>query len=173
MELEILAYPDARLREVCKPVSEITSEIRELADNMLETMYKARGVGLAAPQVGRSIRLIVMDPAAENDGHEPAVFVNPVVEPMGEVIVSPQEGCLSVPLNFRADVSRCRQARVQALDLDGNKIDVILEGFPAIVIQHEADHLDGKLFIDHISHLRRNIYDNKVKKWQKLKKSEE
>lgn len=167
MILEILKYPDPRLTVRCREVEDINEELRELAQNMLETMYEAEGVGLAAPQIGSPLRLVVMDPAQREGERQPRVFINPVLEPRGEVVVSPKEGCLSVPLNFRADVPRYESVHVSARDLEGNAIDEVLEGFPAIVLQHETDHLEGTLFIDRISHLRRNMYDNKVKKWQK------
>lgn len=169
MLLDIVSYPDPRLKERCQPVEEITDEIRQLSSDMLETMYAAPGVGLAAPQVGRSIRLLVMDPRQQDGQHDPRVLVNPVLEPLGEEIVSEQEGCLSVPLSYRADVPRWSSVRLRATDLDGKPIDEVLEGFPAVVVQHEVDHLDGALFIDRISRLRRTLYDSKVKKWLKRK----
>lgn len=167
MILEILKYPDPRLADISEPIPEITEEIRQLASDMLETMYKSEGVGLAAPQIGKFIRMLVMDPHYREDEKNPSVLINPELEPHGELITSPGEGCLSVPLNFRADVPRYAKVTVSALDLDGRQIRETLEGFPAIVIQHETDHLNGCLFIDKISRLRRNMYDGKVKKWQK------
>lgn len=163
--LDILKYPDPRLALISEPVAEITDEIRELAKNMIATMYEAEGIGLAAPQIGRNIRMLVMDPFQKKD--KPRVFINPELELLGGIINSEKEGCLSVPLNFRADVPRYACVRVRARDEGGNSIDEMLDGLPAIVIQHETDHLDGKLFIDRISHLRRSIYDGKVKKWRK------
>lgn len=172
MLLDIVTYPDPRLKDRCAPVAEITDEIRELAANMTETMYAAPGVGLAAPQVGRSLRLLVMDPGVQEGERCPRVLVNPELEPLGEVITSEQEGCLSVPLNYRADVPRWSKVRLRATALDGSAIDEVLEGFPAVVVQHEVDHLDGTLFIDRMSHLRRTLYDGKVKKWLKRKTAE-
>lgn len=169
MLLDIVTYPDPRLKERCAPVEAITDEIRRLAADMTETMYAAPGVGLAAPQVGRSLRLLVMDPGVQEGERRPRVLVNPVLEPLGEVIVSEQEGCLSVPLNYRADVPRWSRVRLRATDLDGAAIDEELEGFAAVVVQHEVDHLDGTLFIDRMSRLRRTLYDGKVKKWLKRK----
>ena len=169
MLLDIVTYPDPRLKERCVPVAEITDEIRELAADMTETMYAAPGVGLAAPQVGRSLRMLVMDPGVQEGERAPRVLINPVLEPLGEVITSEQEGCLSVPLNYRADVPRYSKVRLKATALDGTPIDEELEGFPAVVLQHEVDHLDGTLFIDRVSHLRRTLYDSKVKKWLKRK----
>ncbi|MBD5558020.1 MAG: peptide deformylase [Desulfovibrio sp.] len=169
MLLDIVTYPDPRLKERCVPVAEITDEIRELAADMTETMYAAPGVGLAAPQVGRSLRMLVMDPGVQEGERAPRVLINPELEPLGEVITSEQEGCLSVPLNYRADVPRYSRVRLRATALDGTPIDEELEGFPAVVLQHEVDHLDGTLFIDRVSHLRRTLYDSKVKKWLKRK----
>ncbi len=169
MLLDIVTYPDPRLKERCAPVEAITEEIRQLAADMTETMYAAPGVGLAAPQVGRSLRLLVMDPGVQEGERRPRVLVNPVLEPLGEVIVSEQEGCLSVPLNYRADVPRWSRVRLRATDLDGTPIDEELDGFAAVVVQHEVDHLDGTLFIDRMSRLRRTLYDGKVKKWLKRK----
>lgn len=169
MLLDIVTYPDPRLKERCAPVDAITDEIRKLAADMTETMYAAPGVGLAAPQVGKSLRLLVMDPGVQEGERRPRVLVNPVLEPLGEVIVSEQEGCLSVPLNYRADVPRWSRVRLRATDLDGTAIDEELEGFAAVVVQHEVDHLDGTLFIDRMSRLRRTLYDGKVKKWLRRK----
>ena len=169
MLLDIVTYPDPRLKERCVPVEAITDEIRRLAADMTETMYAAPGVGLAAPQVGRSLRLLVMDPGVQEGERRPRVLVNPVLGPLGEVIVSEQEGCLSVPLNYRADVPRWSRVRLRATDLDGTPIDEELEGFAAVVVQHEVDHLDGTLFIDRMSRLRRTLYDGRVKKWLRRK----
>ncbi|WP_298997740.1 peptide deformylase [uncultured Desulfovibrio sp.] len=169
MILDIVTYPDPRLKEVCEPVAEVTDDIRQLAADMLETMYAAPGVGLAAPQVGRNIRMLVMDPAMKDEEKQPRVLINPVLTLSGEEVLSEQEGCLSVPMNYRADVKRMSNVHLHAMDLDGNIIDEYLDEFPAIIIQHEYDHLDGILFIDKISRLRRTLYDSKVKKWLKRK----
>ena len=169
MILDIVVYPDPRLKEVCKPITEVTDEIRQLAADMLETMYAAPGVGLAAPQVGRNIRMLVMDPAMKDEEKQPRVLINPELTLSGEEVVSEQEGCLSVPMNYRADVHRMSNVHLRAMDLDGNIIEEYLEEFPAIIMQHEYDHLDGILFIDKISRLRRTLYDSKVKKWLKRK----
>lgn len=169
MILDIVTYPDPRLKQACEPVQGITEEIRQLAADMLETMYAAPGVGLAAPQVGHNIRMLVMDPAGKDEAKQPRVLINPQLILSGEDVLSEQEGCLSVPLNYRADVIRKSRVTLKATDLDGNLIEEDLEGFPAIVIQHEVDHLDGVLFIDRISRLRRALYDSKVKKWLKRK----
>ena len=169
MILDIVTYPDPRLKEVCKPITEVTDEIRQLAADMIETMYAAPGVGLAAPQVGRNIRMLVMDPAMKDEEKQPRVLINPELTLSGEEVISEQEGCLSVPMNYRADVHRMSNVHLRAMDLDGNIIEEYLEEFPAIIMQHEYDHLDGILFIDKISRLRRTLYDSKVKKWLKRK----
>ena len=148
MILDIVTYPAASLKEKCVPVTEITDEIRQLAADMLETMYEAPGVGLAAPQVGRNICMLVMDPAAQDEEKQPRVVINPELTLSEETVLSRQEGCLSVPLNYRADVQRAERVHLRYMDLDGKIVEEDLEGFPAIVIQHEADHLDGTLFID-------------------------
>lgn len=169
MILDIVTYPDPRLKLKAEPVGEITDEIRALAADMAETMYAAPGVGLAAPQVGKSLRLVVMDPSGPDERKDLRVLINPRLTPHGDRILSEGEGCLSVPYNFRADVKRYERVTLEALDLKGNPIVEELEGYPAIVAQHETDHLDGILFIDHISRLRRTMYDAKVKKCLKRK----
>lgn len=165
MRLDILMYPDPRLRQICAPVTEITPEIRNLAADMLETMYAAPGVGLAAPQVGHFIRMLVMDVAGNEAEKSPRILINPVLELFGDDVVSEREGCLSVPMLYRADIHRKSGVRLSAQDIDGNDVQEILEGFPAIVVQHEIEHLDGILFIDHLTRLRRSLFDAKVKKW--------
>jgi len=169
--LDILTYPDPRLSQVCAPVEEVTPELRALADAMFETMYKAPGVGLAAPQVGHFIRMLVMDDGVQHgESRNPRVLLNPVLELEGDDVRSEKEGCLSVPLDFRADVIRKSRVHLTARDLDWKPVDEYLDGFAAIIVQHEADHLDGVLFIDRISRLRRSLYDTKVKKWLRRKK---
>ena len=167
MLLDIVKYPDPRLKLVCKPVNEITDDLRRLADDMLETMYKAPGVGLAAPQVGRSIRMLVMDDATGDAPKNPRVLFNPVLELSGDDVVSEREGCLSIPMDYRADVVRKSDVRLTAMGIDGEPIDERLTGFSAIIAQHETDHLDGILFIDRISRLRRSLYDSRLRKWLK------
>ena len=158
---------DSVLEKICRPVEKIDKRTKDLVGDMLETMYAAPGVGLAAPQVGKNIRLLVMDPAAKDESPQPRVLVNPVLKLEGEDVLSEREGCLSVPLQYRADVWRKSRAILDAQDLDGNPVHEELEGFPAIVMQHEYDHLEGILFIDRISRLRRTLYESKVKKWLK------
>ncbi len=165
--LDILQYPDERLALISKPVVQVSSEIRKLADDMVETMYASRGVGLAAPQVGHFIRMIVLDFSGPDDQSNLHIMINPEIKLLGEVVLSPMEGCLSVPHEYRADVKRHEAIIVQGIDLDEKPFVYEWNGFPAIVVQHEYDHLDGKLFIDHIGRLRRSLYDTKVKKFAK------
>lgn len=165
MICEVLHYPDSRLAEKSKPVEEITEEIKELAKAMAETMYKEDGVGLAAPQVGSLHRLVVIDVSGPEVRNDLMTLVNPVIV-SSEGSCDSEEGCLSVP-GYRAKVKRSETVTVKAQDLDGNEVTVEGEGLLAICLQHEIDHLDGVLFIDKISRLKRSMYDKKVKKWMK------
>jgi len=161
---EVLKFPDKRLRTVSEPIAEVTDEIRALANDMLEVVYDEPGIGLAAPQVGEPVRLIVVDTQWTQDGAEcnPLVLVNPEVhDPQGRIIWT--EGCLSVP-DFEAEVERAEQVRLQARDLDGNEIIIEASDLQAVCFQHEIDHLDGILFIDRISRLKRSLYVQKRKK---------
>ncbi len=162
--LDVLQFPDPRLRVVSQPVDEITDALRRLAADMLDTMYDEPGIGLAAPQVGRPVRLIVVDTEwTEEDAEKsPLVLVNPEILEREDKIVW-TEGCLSVP-DFTADVERSARARVRGLDLDGNEVEEQAEGLRAVCFQHEIDHLNGVLFIDRISRLKRNLYVQKRKK---------
>ncbi len=162
--LELLQYPDPRLAQVCAPVDVITDEIKMLVANMADTMYEAPGVGLAAPQVGSFIRLFIMDATFKDEPPNLQVFINPQLELLGELVPSLQEGCLSVPHNYRADLKRYEAVKIRALNLEGQEFELELDDFAAVIVQHEYDHLDGKLFIDHISRLRRSLFDSKVKK---------
>jgi peptide deformylase len=152
----ILCYPDKRLREPGKDVEVFDDNLHALIDDMAETMYAAPGVGLAAPQIGVSRRLFIIDVATEDD--EPSdlrVFINPeIVATEGETTFN--EGCLSFP-GAREDVDRAERVTVRALDQDGNPFELEADGLLAIAIQHENDHLDGKLMIDHLSVLRRRL----------------
>ncbi len=165
--LEILKYPDERLTQKSEVIDCITPEVVQLANNMVETMYASRGVGLAAPQVGEFIRLIVLDFSGPEEQSELHIMINPELTLLGEQVVSPMEGCLSVPHDYRADVKRYERVLVKGLDLDGKHFEYEWDGFPAIVVQHEFDHLEGKLFIDHIGRLRRTLFDTKIKKFAK------
>jgi peptide deformylase len=161
---EVLKFPDERLRRKSLPVERVTDEIRELARDMCDVMYDEPGIGLAAPQVGEPIRLVVVDTqwTEEDAERSPLILVNPVLsEPGGSIVW--REGCLSVP-DFEAEVQRAERIRLQATDLDGKPIDLHAEGLQAVCFQHEVDHLDGVLFIDHISRLKRNRYVLKRRK---------
>lgn len=164
--LDILTYPDKILKQQTAPVENIDGALQTIIDNMATTMYAAPGVGLAAPQVGIGQSFIVYDVAPREDGQELHVLINPrIIEREGEII-SENEGCLSVP-EFRADVKRAEQILVEGLDRDGNPLRFEAQGILAIVIQHEMDHLNGTLFIDHISALKRNLYKRRVQKEMK------
>lgn len=166
---EILKFPDPRLKQVAKPIPTVTDELRALASEMLTIMYDEPGIGLAAPQIGQLIRLAVVDTdwSDENGVRNPIVLVNPeIILREGEIVW--EEGCLSVP-DFTADVKRAARVQVRCLDLDGNEVVHDAEGLRAVCFQHEIDHLDGILFIDRISRLKRGLY---VKKRMKNLKRE-
>lgn len=161
---EVLQFPDPRLRQKSEPVGAVTDEIRALAHDMLDVMYDEPGIGLAAPQVGKRIRLIVIDTqwSEEDAERDPLVLVNPeVTEHSGSLTWN--EGCLSVP-DFQADVERSERVHLSAHDLDGRPVEIDAEGIQAVCFQHEIDHLDGILFIDRISRLKREMYVRKRKK---------
>ena len=160
----VLQFPDPRLKTVSEPISEVTDEIRELARDMCDVMYDEPGIGLAAPQVGEAIRLIVVDTewTEEDAERSPLVLLNPeIVEREGKVTWT--EGCLSVP-DFTADVERAARVKLRALDLDLEPVEIDAEDLQAVCFQHEIDHLDGVLFIDRISRLKRSLYVQKRKK---------
>lgn len=165
---KILTYPDKFLRQPTKPVLDIDSVIQELIDDMADTMYEAPGVGLAAIQVGCDQSILIYDrlPGEVNRSFE--VLINPkIVDSEGEII-SQDEGCLSVP-DFRADLKRVSAILVEGFDREGKPIQIEAEGYLAIVLQHEIDHLNGKLFIDHLSALKRELYKRRVKKMLRKK----
>ncbi len=162
MILDILKFPEPILRMPARPVETVNGEIAELMDNMLETMYAAPGIGLAAPQVGVSKRVIVLDLDHENRGVHVIKLANPEVrEAEGEVVY--EEGCLSV-VDFTAEVRRAERVLVGGYDADGGEVEIEADGLLAVALQHEIDHLDGKLFIDRISRLKRDIYVRRLKK---------
>jgi len=164
--LDILTYPDKVLKQKTAPVENIDGALQTVFDNMATTMYQAPGVGLAAPQVGIGRSFIVYDISPKEDGQDLHVLVNPrIVSSEGEIL-SENEGCLSVP-DFRADVKRAERILVEGVDRDGNPMRFEADGLLAIVIQHEMDHLDGTLFIDRISALKRQMYKRRVKKEMK------
>lgn len=162
--LDILRYPDHRLRRKAQPVEQVDDEIRRLAEDMLETMYDAPGIGLAATQVNVQKQVLVID-VSENQ-NEPRVYINPeILERDGETVS--EEGCLSVPGIF-AEVKRATRVKVRALDRDGNSFEETLEGLLAVCIQHEMDHLDGILFVDYLSELKRRRVRKRLEKERRL-----
>ena len=161
--LNVLIYPDERLRTVCQPVAEINDEIRKIVDDMFETMYKEEGIGLAAQQVNIQQRIITIDLDSENSNQ--IVLINPeILESSGETGI--EEGCLSIP-GFRGLVPRKEKVTVKALNRDGNEFTLEADGLLAICIQHEIDHLNGVLFVDYLSPLKRNRIKEKLIKLQK------
>lgn len=163
----ILTAPDARLRQISKPVDGVDDALRALMDDMLETMYDAPGIGLAAIQIGVPKRVIVMDLAGEDDEPAPRYFVNPEILDPSEELKPYEEGCLSVP-DFFDEVERPARCRVKYLDYNGDEQVLDAEGMLAVCIQHEMDHLEGVLFIDHLSRLKRERILKKLKKEQRL-----
>lgn len=164
--LEILEYPDPRLRKLASPVETVDNKIRTLIDNMFDTMYDAPGIGLAATQVDVHKQVIVMDLSEEKDS--PLVFINPSIEIMDGVSEKMQEGCLSVP-GFYEDVERIEHVLIKALDRDGKPFELEAHGLLAVCIQHEMDHLNGKLFVDYLSSLKRNRIRKRLEKLHKDK----
>ncbi|RJP56849.1 MAG: peptide deformylase [Deltaproteobacteria bacterium] len=158
--LKILTYPDPVLKKKAKPVEMINVRIKNLVEDMLETMYAAPGIGLAAPQVGESLRVITVDVTRKEEGL--IVLINPEII-SGEGECTEEEGCLSVP-DLKEIVQRKEKVLVKGLDLEGRKIQIPAEGLLAIAFQHEIDHLDGILIIDRVSRLKRDIFKKKLKK---------
>lgn len=163
MKREVLQYPDPRLREKARPVAEITDEIRTLAGDMIESMYADDGIGLAAPQVDRRIRMVVIDLSGPSERKGATVYINPRLEVLDDALVVGEEGCLSVP-DFKADVKRAARVRVTATGLDGKEFSEEHDETGSICLQHECDHLDGVLFVDHLSRLKRKLYTDRLKK---------
>jgi peptide deformylase len=160
--LEILKYPQPVLSKVAAPVKDVSAKTVTLVNDMLETMYAAPGVGLAAPQVGVSQRIVVIDVDHENPGKQVYKLINPVItRSEGELIW--EEGCLSV-VDFIAEVMRAAQVEVVAVDENETELKITADGLLAVALQHEIDHLDGKLFIDRISRLKRELYTRRRKK---------
>ncbi len=163
--LNILHFPDPRLRTVAKPVTEFDAELRKLVSDMFETMYEAPGIGLAATQVDRHIRLLVLD--VSEGRNRPRCLINPeIIEADGDEEMD--EGCLSVP-GYYEKVRRAEHIRVRAQDENGQTSEFEAEGLEAVCIQHEMDHLEGKLFVDYLSNLKRNRIRSKLVKLQKQK----
>lgn len=160
-QLDILEFPDPRLRTTAKPVANVDDVVATIVDDMFETMYAAKGIGLAATQVNIHQRIIVIDVSEGRD--DPMVFINPEITILDEEPDSYDEGCLSVP-GFYETVERPKRVRIEALDKQGEPFTVEPEGLLAVCIQHEIDHLDGKLFVDYISSMKRNRIRKKLEK---------
>jgi peptide deformylase len=162
----LIILPDPLLRQVSKPVERVDGDLRKLADDMLETMYDAPGIGLAAIQIGEPLRMLVIDLAKEGEPPAPHVFINPEILGSSDQRSVYEEGCLSIP-DYYAEVERPASVRVKYLDRDAKLPEMQAEGLMATCLQHEIDHLNGVLFIDHISKLKRDMV---VKKFKKLAK---
>ncbi len=163
--LNILHFPDPRLRKVAQPIAKVTDDIRQLADNMLETMYEAPGIGLAATQVNVQKRILVID--ISEDKSDPLVLINPeILDAEGEREY--EEGCLSVPEAYEA-VTRADKVKIKAVNLQGEDFEFNADGLLATCVQHEIDHLDGKLFVDYLSNLKRQRIKKRLEKHQKQK----
>ena len=163
---EILVLPDPRLRAVADPIGKIDASVKALAKDMLDTMYDAPGIGLAAPQIGEMKRIVVMDLAKEGEKPDPIVMINPEIKKYSDDTVTTEEGCLSIP-EIYYDVERPAEVTVEYTDLDGKRVTRDAKDRLAICIQHELDHLDGVLYIDYLSRLKR---DRVLKKFQKAEK---
>jgi len=161
--LPILVAPDPRLKSKAKPVEKVDAEIRQLMDDMLETMYKANGIGLAAPQVGVSKRVLVIDVARDDEAPNPIRMANPEIVWASETEQLHEEGCLSLPEQF-AEVVRPTAVRVRYLDHENEIRELEADEMLGICVQHEMDHLEGTLFVDHISSLKRNMILRKLQK---------
>ena len=168
--LPIIKAPDPRLKKKCAPVETVDDELRQLMDDMLETMYEAPGVGLAAPQIGVLKRILVMDVSRADEDRRPLRIVNPEIIEKSEKVVPREEGCLSFPEQY-AEVSRPETVRVRYLDENNETQEMDADGLAAICIQHEMDHLDGVLLVDRVSAIKRNIILRKMKKQRKAEDS--
>jgi peptide deformylase len=164
--LDLVVLPDPILRTVSAPVTRFDAALKRFADDMLETMYKAPGIGLAAIQVGEPVRMLVIDLAKKDEPKEPHVFINPEILAFGDAPSVYEEGCLSIP-DYYADVERPAQVTVRYQDATGAEKQIEADGLMATCLQHEIDHLNGVLFVDHISRLKREMV---VRKFRKLAK---
>ena len=168
---KILLHPDPRLKKKCEPVSEMDDATRALMQDMLETMYAAPGVGLAAPQIGVMKRILVMDVIKEDEGEpQPYLMANPEVTWASEEVSTYEEGCLSIPDEF-AEVERPARVKVSYLNSDGQTQELDCDGLLATCVQHEIDHLDGKLFIDYLGPVKRSMITGRMKKRKKERAS--
>lgn len=162
----ILIHPDPRLKKVCEPVTEVGAKIRKLANDMLETMYDAPGIGLAGPQVGVMKRIFVIDCADKDGAPDPMIIINPEITWESEEVSTYDEGCLSIPEIYEP-VTRPALVRMSYLDADGKSHEDEFDELYATAVQHELDHLDGVLFIDYLSKMKRAMITNKMKKLKK------
>ena len=162
--LKILEFPNPNLRKIAVPVTSFDNDLKCLIDNMFETMYEANGIGLAATQVDVHKRLLVLDVSEERN--DPKVFVNPTIDVIENDLTDYDEGCLSVP-GFYETVSRPKKIKVLAQDKEGSQFEIEADGVLSVCIQHEIDHLDGKLFVDYLSSLKRNRIKDKLQKEQR------
>lgn len=169
--LTILEVPNPLLKKKSEPVAQMDDDIRKLTDDMLETMYEAPGIGLAAPQVGVLKRIVVIDVSRENEPRRPYRMINPVIIDRSEERIMHDEGCLSVPEQY-AEVERAKSVTVRYTDENGKERELHAEGLLAIAVQHELDHLDGKLFIDHLSKVKRDMIVRRVEKERRWKADE-
>lgn len=165
----VVLAPDPRLKVVCTPVENVDAGVRQLMDDMLETMYEAPGIGLSAPQVGETVRVIVADVAREGEDPAPLRMANPELLSLSEELHVYEEGCLSFPEHY-AEVSRPAGARIRYLDQDGAAQELVADGLLATCLLHEMDHLDGILFVDHLTTLRRGMILRKMQKLKRLNK---
>ena len=165
--LNILEFPDKRLRTVAKEVETVDKRIQTLVKDMFDTMYEAQGIGLAASQVDVHERVIVMD--LSEDASEPRVFINPQITPLTDELFGYQEGCLSVP-GFYEEITRPARVKIEALNEQGEAFEMEAEGLLAVCIQHECDHLAGKLFVDYLSNLKRDRIQRKLEKIHRAQK---
>jgi peptide deformylase len=163
----IITAPDPRLKVKARPVDKVDDDIRRLMDDMLSIMYAAPGIGLAAPQVGEAVRVVVLDVAGRDEEPQPMRLANPEIVWASEEVVACEEGCLSLPDHY-ADVERPARVRVRYLDYQNEIREIEADGTLATCLQHEMDHLEGVLFVDHISALKRGIILRKLKKQKKL-----
>lgn len=161
--LPIITLPDPILRQPSEPIERVDAELLRLADNMLETMYDAPGVGLAAIQVAVPRRLVVLDVAGDDEPRQPLVLINPEIISLGSEVRTHEEGCLSIP-DFRLDIERPSTLRLRYIDREGKVQERDADGLLATAVQHELDHLDGKLIIDFLSRLKRDMVVRKFKK---------
>lgn len=165
--LPIITAPDARLEAISTPVETVTDEVRQQLDDMLETMYAAPGIGLAAIQVGIAKRMLVIDVARDGEDKQPLFIINPEITWVSDDDQLYEEGCLSLPEQY-AEVERPAEVKVSYLDRDGNPQELHADGLLAVCLQHEMDHLDGILFVDHLSALKRNMILRKLLKQKRL-----